>query len=60
MKYPLSTFLKIILLKVLKEKLIKKGEEDEKLKRKRRSIYGTSRPDNYTKHVRRCFRSQKS
>lgn len=29
-------------------------------KRKRRSIYGTSRPDNYTKHVRRCFRSQKS
>lgn len=25
-------------------------------KRKRRSIYGTSRPDNYTKHVRRCFR----
>ena len=29
-------------------------------KRKRRSIYGTSRPDGYTKHVRRCFRSQKS
>jgi len=29
-------------------------------KRKRRSIYGTARPDNYTKHVRRCFRSQKS
>lgn len=29
-------------------------------KRKRRSVYGTSRPDNYTKHVRRCFRSQKS
>ena len=26
-------------------------------KKKRRSIYGTSRPDNYTKHVRRCFRS---
>lgn len=25
-------------------------------KKKRRSIYGTSRPDNYTKHVRRCFR----
>jgi small subunit ribosomal protein S12 len=29
-------------------------------KKKRRSVYGTSRPDNYTKHVRRCFRSQKS
>lgn len=29
-------------------------------KRKRRSVYGTSRPDNYTKHVRRCFRSQKN
>lgn len=29
-------------------------------KRKRRSVYGTSRPDNYTKHIRRCFRSQKS
>jgi small subunit ribosomal protein S12 len=29
-------------------------------KRKRRSIYGTSRPEGYTKHVRRCFRSQKS
>ena len=29
-------------------------------KRKRRSVYGTSRPDNYTKHVRRCFRNQKS
>ena len=29
-------------------------------KRKRRSIYGTARPDNFTKHVRRCFRSQKS
>ena len=29
-------------------------------KRKRRSIYGTARPDGYTKHVRRCFRSQKS
>lgn len=28
-------------------------------KRKRRSIYGTARPDNFTKHVRRCFRSQK-
>ena len=26
-------------------------------KKKRRSIYGTSRPDNYTKHIRRCFRS---
>lgn len=29
-------------------------------KRKRRSIYGTARPDGYTKHIRRCFRSQKS
>ena len=29
-------------------------------KRKRRSVYGTARPDNFTKHVRRCFRSQKS
>jgi small subunit ribosomal protein S12 len=29
-------------------------------KRKRRSVYGTSRPDGYTKHVRRCFRTQKS
>jgi len=29
-------------------------------KRKRRSIYGTSRPEGHTKHVRRCFRSQKS
>lgn len=29
-------------------------------KRKRRSVYGTARPDNYTKHVRRCFRAQKS
>ena len=28
-------------------------------KRKRRSIYGTSRPDNYTKHIRRCFRVTK-
>jgi small subunit ribosomal protein S12 len=26
------------------------------LKRKRRSIYGASRPDNYTKHVRRSLR----
>ena len=26
-------------------------------KKKRRSIYGTPRPDNYTKHIRRCFRS---
>lgn len=25
-------------------------------KRYRRSIYGTSRPENYTKHIRRCFR----
>jgi small subunit ribosomal protein S12 len=29
-------------------------------KRKRRSVYGTTRPDNHTKHIRRCFRSQKS
>lgn len=29
-------------------------------KRKRRSVYGTARPDGYTKHVRRCFRTQKS
>ena len=29
-------------------------------KRKRRSIYGTARPDNSTKHVRRCFRSQRA
>lgn len=29
-------------------------------KKKRRSIYGTSRPDNFTKYVRKCFRSQKS
>lgn len=28
-------------------------------KKKRRSVYGTSRPEGYTKHVRRCFRSQK-
>ncbi len=28
-------------------------------KRKRRSIYGTSRPDNHTKHVRRCSRALK-
>lgn len=27
-------------------------------KRKRRSVYGVSRPENFTKHVRRCFRSQ--
>jgi small subunit ribosomal protein S12 len=26
-------------------------------KRKRRSIYGTPRPDNYTKFKRRCFRN---
>lgn len=25
-------------------------------KRKRRSVYGTSRPDGHTKHVRRCLR----
>ena len=29
-------------------------------KRKRRSVYGTSRPDNYTNHVRRCFRQLKT
>lgn len=29
-------------------------------KKKRRSIYGTSRPDGFTKHVRRCFRTQKN
>lgn len=29
-------------------------------KRKRRSVYGTARPENHTKHVRRCFRTQKS
>jgi small subunit ribosomal protein S12 len=29
-------------------------------KRKRRSVYGTARPDNFTKHIRRCFRSQKA
>ena len=28
-------------------------------KKKRRSVYGTSRPDNYTKHIRRRFRSIK-
>lgn len=27
-------------------------------KKRRRSVYGTSRPDNFSKHVRRCFRSQ--
>lgn len=27
-------------------------------KRKRRSVYGVSRPEGYTKHIRRCFRSQ--
>jgi small subunit ribosomal protein S12 len=27
-------------------------------KRKRRSIYGTSRPDGYTSHRRRCFRKK--
>jgi small subunit ribosomal protein S12 len=25
-------------------------------KKKRRSIYGTKRPENYTKHIRRCHR----
>ncbi len=29
-------------------------------KRKRRSVYGTARPDNHTKHVRRCYRTQKA
>jgi small subunit ribosomal protein S12 len=29
-------------------------------KKKRRSVYGTSRPDGYTKFTRRCFRTQKS
>ena len=29
-------------------------------KRKRRSVYGVSRPEGLTKHIRRCFRSQKS
>jgi small subunit ribosomal protein S12 len=28
-------------------------------KRKRRSIYGKARPDNFTKHIRRCFRTSK-
>ena len=28
-------------------------------KKKRRSVYGTARPDGFTKHVRRCFRAQK-
>lgn len=28
-------------------------------KKKRRSVYGTARPDGYTKHIRRCFRSLK-
>lgn len=27
-------------------------------KRKRRSVYGVSRPDSMPKHIRRCFRSQ--
>ena len=26
-------------------------------KKKRRSVYGTQRPDNFTKHKRRCIRS---
>lgn len=26
-------------------------------KKKRRSVYGTGRPDNYTKHIRRCYRN---
>jgi small subunit ribosomal protein S12 len=29
-------------------------------KRKRRSVYGVSRPDGYTKYVRKCFRHQKN
>jgi len=29
-------------------------------KRKRRSVYGTSRPEGHSKHVRRCLRSIKS
>lgn len=29
-------------------------------KKKRRSIYGTPRPDNYTTHIRRCFRTSKN
>jgi small subunit ribosomal protein S12 len=28
-------------------------------KQKRRSVYGTSRPANYSSHIRRCFRVQK-
>nr|AEV66678.1 rps12 [Oxytricha trifallax] len=27
-------------------------------KRKRRSVYGVDRPEGFTKHIRRCFRSQ--
>jgi len=26
-------------------------------KKRRRSVYGLSRPENHTKHIRRCFRS---
>lgn len=29
-------------------------------KKKRRSVYGTGRPDGFTKHIRRCFRAQKA
>jgi small subunit ribosomal protein S12 len=29
-------------------------------KKKRRSVYGTARPDGYTKHIRRSLRSQKT
>ena len=29
-------------------------------KRKRRSVYGTRRPENYTKHIRRCYRVDKA
>jgi len=28
-------------------------------KKKRRSVYGTARPDGFTKHIRRCFRTKK-
>ena len=27
-------------------------------KKKRRSIYGTSRPDGFTKYIRKCFRNK--
>jgi small subunit ribosomal protein S12 len=28
-------------------------------KKKRRSVYGTSRPDGHSKHIRKCFRAQR-